>query len=138
MHKTLRGTLASHSTQGSHSKGLNHGFWGLHAPLQPQNGRASSSSPSRVGALLIRRYGRIEEMGARLEPPADSDRVGTHDCDAARARRLRYTPAPAYFGYLTLALEFTSLTLTWPNSDAHIPIRTPIFRRGHATNQSGY
>src|SRR5580704_6789353 len=78
MHKTLRGTLASHSTQGSHSKGLNHGFWGLHAPLQPQNGRASSSSPSRVGALLIRRYGRIEEMGAvSSHPPTRTGWVPT-------------------------------------------------------------
>ena len=51
MHKTLRGTLASHSTQGSHSKGLNHGFWGLHARfnLKTAGLPVSSHPPTRTG-----------------------------------------------------------------------------------------
>jgi hypothetical protein len=130
-------SLTSHSTQGSHSKGLNHGFWGLHARFNLKTAglrhhRHPGSALCSSGATAASR----KWVPVSSHPPTRTGWVPTTVMRHALAAF--DTPRAAYFGYLTLALEFTSLTLTWPNSDAHIPIRTPIFRRGHATNQSGY
>ena len=48
------------------------------------------------------------------------------------------SPCAAYFTYLTQLAHFTISPLRYPNPDAHILIRTPIFSKCRAAKQSGY
>lgn len=73
---SLHYSLASHSTQGSHSKGLNHGFWGFTSRFNLKTAGlviVAMFLLTWLGALLIWRYGRIEENGC---PSPGARRLG--------------------------------------------------------------